>query len=314
GSIGAFYRPSEQTSIVWESPLLRPSVSLGEIGLKQPDVENIFFQGGFYEEEGFGYHVGVKKFCSIDCRSKAVCTETLFRAWMSSIKQESATPIFEMNEYVFVDKGGLLGPSQRRVRVKFGDLTKKQKKEFLLARVLRRQATIQKWKEVTYERRELIYNAAATKPQFNECMSLWKRKGLVTNTRCDLDKILQAIDVGHLSLTGPNSSLSTDAHSILKVDAGDGIELELISSHTRIEARVSSFIFLSMRGNVYKMSFNERLGFKGFLEGKVKHANSLRNNVGYQEVNTAYTSQYYRFSPVNPNAKIIIAGRSEEGR
>ncbi|RKF61753.1 hypothetical protein GcM3_153010 [Golovinomyces cichoracearum] len=304
-SIGAFHRPSEQTSIVWESPLLRPSVSIGEIGLARPDVENIFIQGGYYED--YKDSAGVKKFCTFYCRDKVDCAETLFSAWMDSIKEESATPIFEMDEYVLVNKGGRLKPWQSRVRVKFGGLTKTQKKEFLLARVLRRQATIQKWKGVTYERRDLIYNAAATKPQFHECLSLWKRKGLVTNTRCDLDKILQAIDLGELSLTGPNSSLSTDAHSSLKVDAGDGIELEVIRSHTRFVNMDSYFLFLSMRGNVYMMSFNERQGFKGFLKGAVNHANSFRNNVGYREVNSAFTTRYFLLSPVDPYAKFIIA-------
>ncbi|RKF64021.1 hypothetical protein GcM3_135020 [Golovinomyces cichoracearum] len=238
----------------------------------------------------------------------------LFSAWMKSIQRKSATPIFEMDEYVLVDKGGQLDPSQRRVRVKFGDLTRDQKKEFILARVMRRQATILKWRSVSYERRDLIYNAAATKPQFHECLSLWKREGLVTNTICDLDKILQAIDLGHLSLTGPNSSLSTDARSFLKVDAGDGIELEVIRSHTRFVNTHSAFIFLSMRGNVYRMSFEEHLGSKGVLEGKVNHANSFRNNVGYQEVNNAYFSGYNLLSPVDPNAKFIIAGKREEAR
>ncbi|RKF83871.1 hypothetical protein GcM3_007051 [Golovinomyces cichoracearum] len=236
----------------------------------------------------------------------------LFSAWMKSIQRKSATPIFEMDEYVLVNKSGRLIPWQRPVRIMFGDLAKNQKKKFLLERVLRRQATIQKWKGVTYERRDLIYNAAATKPQFHECLSLWKRKGLVTNTRCDLDKILQAIDLGHLSLTGPNSCLSTDARSFLKVDAGDGIELEVIRSHTRIMDMASAFIFLSMRGNVYKMSFEERRGSKGFLEGEVNHTNSFRNNVGYQEVNNAYTLLFYGLSLERPNAKYVIAGRHHD--
>lgn len=304
-SIGAFHRPSEQTSIVWEYPLLRPSVSIGEIGLKRPDVESIFFQGGYSEEEKNSD--GVKKLCSFHRKNKVKFSDELFNMWEYAIESTSAKPIFEMDEYVFVNKGGLLFPSRRWVRSKFGDLTNNQKKKFLLERVLRRRATIQKWKGVTYERRDLIYNAAATKPQFHECLSLWKRKGLVTTFRCDLDKILQALDKGHLSLTGPNSSLSTDAESFLKVDAGDGIELEAIRSHTRFFDVGSSFIFLSMRGNVYKMLLEDLRSFKGFLEGWVNHANSLRNNVGYEQVNYAYSSYYLELDVDMANAKYVIA-------
>ncbi|RKF82442.1 hypothetical protein GcM3_024047 [Golovinomyces cichoracearum] len=286
GSIKAQLGTDKTSSLVWEKPFHRPSVSVAEIAPSLADAKQILSDAGFLQKKIEGS--GMSKYCYDG--KHPLSDETDHRPNAKGRNAKISKKIMKTDPRLRVnqedDKCKVI-VNGKKVKRPYKSLTLQQKRECDKARVESAQWQIVLWLQKTDEEHNSIYNKDAVKEEFSKCLKKWSEVGgnPKLSHQCGRAKLLQGIYMGHVSFSGVNSCLSTSEDAFLKLEAGMGWKLELDRKHSVWSDGDIRRTILSWHGNVYIFRFAKTstsfgcLGYYG-----AGNPNSMIRRANYQTI------------------------------
>ncbi|RKF60870.1 hypothetical protein GcM3_161022 [Golovinomyces cichoracearum] len=180
------------------------------------------------------------------------------------------------------------------VKRPYKSLNLQQKRECDKARVEKAQWRIVIWLQKNNERHTSVYNQDAVKKEFVQCLDQWSEAGRNPkfSNRCGRAELLQGVYMGHVSFFGVNSCLSTSKDASLRLEAGNGWNLELTRAHSVWSDGDIRRTILSWHGNVYIFRFAKTSTYFGCLgyDG-AGNPNSMIRKANYQTIMSVLNSK-----------------------
>lgn len=286
GSIKAGLGTEKTSSIVWERPSYRPSVSIAEIRTTLGSAKRVLKEAGFLSVNIHGS--GMSKYCYDG--EHPLLDGTDRRPSVKGSNTQTSKKIMKTDPRLRVNKDDdicIVIENEKEVRQQYKSLNLQQKQECDKARVEKAQWRIVIWIQKDSESHTSVYNPDAVKQEFTQCLDQWFKAGNYPkfSRECGSAKLLQGVYMGHVSFFGENSCLSASKNAYVRLHARKGWNLELGRTHSVWSDGDIRRTILSWHGNVYIFRFAKSSPYLGCLgyDG-IGDSNSMIRRADYKTI------------------------------